>query len=234
MNGLELREVVKHYEQAEVIRAVDGVSLSVEPGEAVALYGPSGSGKSTLLRVAAGIELPDSGTATVAGRNLAELSARDRALLLRSTIGLIPQGDGLLSDRRVLSNAMVRLRAQGMPRAEAQERAMTWLTRLGVGDRADHYPGQLSGGQRQRVAIARALVTDPHLILADEPTGQLDRRRGEEVAEILASCAHERGACVVIVTHDERLEPFVDRVEQIEDGRLVQAASAIVQHVSSG
>jgi putative ABC transport system ATP-binding protein len=210
------------------------VSLSVEPGEAIALYGPSGSGKSTLLRVAAGIEQPDSGTAIVAGRSLAELSARDRAVLLRGTIGLVPQGDGLLSDRRVLSNAMIRLRAQGMSRAEAQERAMTWLTRLGVGDRADDYPGQLSGGQRQRVAIARALVTDPHLILADEPTGQLDRRRGEEVVEILVSCAHERGACVVIVTHDERLESFVDRVEHIEDGRLVQAASAIVQEVSSG
>jgi putative ABC transport system ATP-binding protein len=234
MNGLELREVVKHYEQAEVIRAVDGVTLAVAPGEVVALYGPSGSGKSTLLRIAAGIELPDSGTATVAGQNLAELPTRDRARLLRSTIGLIPQGDGLLSDRRALANAAVRLRADGVPRAEAQERAMTWLMRLGVSERADHYPGQLSGGQRQRVAIARALVTDPHLVLADEPTGQLDRRRGEEVVQILASCAHERGACVVIVTHDERLEPFVDRVEHIEDGRLAQTGSAVVPRVSSG
>jgi ABC-type lipoprotein export system ATPase subunit len=128
----------------------------------------------------------------------------------------------------------LRLRADGTPRAEAQDRAMTWLMRLGVGERADHYPGQLSGGQRQRVAIARALVTDPHLILADEPTGQLDRRRGEEVVQVLASCAHERGACVVIVTHDERLEPFVDRVEHIEDGRLVRAASAVVPRMSSG
>ncbi len=234
MNGLELREVVKHYEQAEVIRAVDGVSLTVAPGEVVALYGPSGSGKSTLLRIAAGIELPDSGTAAVAGQSLADLSAHDRARLLRSTIGLIPQGDGLLTDRRVLANAALRLRADGMARAEAQDRAMTWLTRLGIGELADHYPGQISGGQRQRVAIARALVTDPRLILADEPTGQLDRRRGEEVVRILASCAHERGASVVIVTHDERVEAFIDRVEHIEDGRLLHAAPAVVPRMSSG
>jgi len=234
MNGLELHEVVKHYEQDELIRAVDGVSLTVAPGEAIALYGPSGSGKSTLLRMAAGIELPDSGEVAVAGQDLADLSPHERARLLRGTIGLIPQGDGLLSDRRVLANAALRLRADGVSRVEAHDRAMTWLTRLGVGDRTDHYPGQLSGGQRQRVAIARALVTEPRLVLADEPTGQLDRRRGEEVVRTLVSCAHERGASVVIVTHDERVEAFVDRVEHIEDGRLVHAAPAVVPRASSG
>ena len=139
---------------------------------------------------------------------------------------------GLLSDRRVLANAALRLRASGVSRAEAHERAMTWLTRLGVGDRANHAPGQISGGQRQRVEIARALVTNPRLVLADEPTGQLDRKRGEEVVRILVNCAHEYGAAVVIVTHDERIESFVDRVEHIEDGRLVPEAQVAARRSS--
>lgn len=234
MNGLELRDVVKHYDRAELIRAVDGVTLTVNPGEAVALYGPSGSGKSTLLRLAAGIELPDAGSVTIAGQDLSTLSARDRSRLLRGPIGLIPQGDGLLPDRRVLANAAVRLRADGVSRADAHERAMDWLTRLGVGDRVDHYPGQISGGQRQRVSIARALATNPRVVLADEPTGQLDRRRGEDVVRLLTTCAHEQGACVVIVTHDERIEALVDRVEHIEDGKIARDVQAVVPRLSSG
>ncbi|HEX4804943.1 MAG TPA: ABC transporter ATP-binding protein [Conexibacter sp.] len=223
MTGLELREVVKHYDAGEVVRAVDGVSLRVAHGEVVALRGPSGSGKSTLLRMAAGIELPDRGAVLVDDRRLGDLSVRDRTLLLRSEIGLIPQRDSLVDGYRALANVALRLRASGVARAEAHERATAWLERLGLAGRAAHYPSELSGGERQRIAIARALATEPRLILADEPTSHLDRRRGEEIVALLTDSAREHGAAVVLVTHDERFETLVDRVEQIEDGRLTGA-----------
>jgi len=220
MTGLELREVVKHYDAGELVRAVDGVTLRVAGGEIVALVGPSGSGKSTLLRLASGIELPDAGSVLVGGRDLAALSTRGRTLLLRREIGLIPQRDSLVDGYRALANVAVRLRAAGMTRAEAGELAASWLERLGLTGRAGRHPGQLSGGERQRVAIARALATEPQLVLADEPTSHLDRRRSEQVVRLLAGSAREHGAAVVIVTHDERIEALVDRVERLEDGRL--------------
>jgi ABC-type lipoprotein export system ATPase subunit len=220
MTGLELREVVKHYDAGELVRAVDGVSLHVAGGEIVGLCGPSGSGKSTLLRMAAGIELPDGGSVLLDGRELDRLSMRERTLLLRREIGLIPQRDSLVDGYRALANVAVRLRAGGMPRAEAHEVAADWLERMGLSGRATHYPGQLSGGERQRIAIARALSTEPRLILADEPTSHLDRKRSEAIVRLLAASAHEHDAAVVIVTHDERIEALVDRVERIEDGRL--------------
>lgn len=220
MTGLELREVVKHYDAGELVRAVDGVSLHVAGGEIVGLCGPSGSGKSTLLRMAAGIELPDGGSVLLDGRALDRLSMRERTLLLRREIGLIPQRDSLVDGYRALANVAVRLRAAGMPRAEAHEVAADWLERMGLAGRATHYPSQLSGGERQRIAIARALSTEPRLILADEPTSHLDRKRSEAIVRLLAASAHEHGAAVVIVTHDERIEALVDRVERIEDGRL--------------
>ncbi len=228
MTGLELRDVVKHYDAGELVRAVDGVSLRVGRGEVVALCGPSGSGKSTLLRMAAGIELPDRGAALLDGRDLGQLSTRDRTLLLRSEIGLIPQRDSLVDGYRALANVAVRLRATGVPRAEARERATAWLERMGLAGRAGHYPGQLSGGERQRIAIARALVTEPRLILADEPTSHLDRRRSEAIVRLLVDSARAHGAAVVVVTHDERIEALVDRVELLEDGRLAGAGVAAV------
>jgi ABC-type lipoprotein export system ATPase subunit len=221
MTGLELREVVKHYDAGELVRAVDGVSLRVESGEVVALCGPSGSGKSTLLRIAAGIELPDRGAVLLGDRDLTQLPVRDRTLLLRREIGLIPQRDSLVDGYRALANAAVRLRAAGMSRAEAFEVATAWLERMGLAGRAAHYPSQLSGGERQRIAIARALATEPQLLLADEPTSHLDRRRSEAIVRLLADSAHAHGAAVVIVTHDERVEALVDRVERLEDGVLV-------------
>ncbi len=232
MKGLELRDVVKHYDAGELVRAVDGVTLRAAAGEVVALSGPSGSGKSTLLRLAAGIELPDAGAVLLDGRDLVTLPQRERTILLRREIGLIPQRDSLVSGFRALANAAVRLRASGMSRTDANECALAWLERLGVGARATHYPGQLSGGERQRVAIARALATEPRLILADEPTSHLDRRRSEEVVRILSAAAHEHGAAVVIVTHDERIEALVDRVERLEDGRLVAAGDLPTVHAS--
>jgi len=232
MTGLELREVVKHYDVGELVRAVDGVSLRVARGDVVALCGPSGSGKSTLLRMAAGIELPDRGAVLLDGRDLGACSARERTLLLRSEIGLIPQRDSLVDGYRALANVAVRLRAAGVPRAEAHERATAWLERMGLAGRAAHYPSQLSGGERQRIAIARALTTEPRLILADEPTSHLDRRRGEAIVQLLTDSAREHGAAVVIVTHDERIEALVDRVEQLDDGRLTHELPAV--NVSGG
>jgi putative ABC transport system ATP-binding protein len=222
MTGLELREVTKHYDAGELVRAVDGVSLQVVSGEIVGLCGPSGSGKSTLLRMAAGIELPDDGSVLLDGRDLGCLSMRERTLLLRREIGLIPQRDSLVDGYRALANVAVRLRASGMPRSEAHVVAADWLERMGLSGRATHYPSQLSGGERQRIAIARALSTEPRLILADEPTSHLDRKRSETIVRLLADSAHEHGAAVVIVTHDERIEALVDRVERIEDGRIAR------------
>lgn len=222
MTGLELRAVVKHYDAGELVRAVDGVSLQVSGGEVVALCGPSGSGKSTLLRMAAGIELPDRGAVLLDGRDLGQLSVRERTILLRREIGLIPQRDSLVDGYRALANVAVRLRAGGMSRAEALALATGWLERMGLSGRVTHYPSQLSGGERQRIAIARALATEPRLILADEPTSHLDRTRSDAIVRLLADSARAHGAAVVIVTHDERIEALVDRVERIEDGRLAR------------
>ncbi len=232
MNGLDIRGAVKQFDAGEIVRAVDGVSIRVAPGEAVLLAGPSGSGKSTLLRLAAGLELVDEGEVLVGGRELNTLSARERALLLRREIGWIPQRDSLVGELTALSNAALRLRADGVGRAVARERAGAWLDRLGLGERGHRYPSQLSGGERQRVAIVRALVSNPSLVLADEPTSHLDRRRGDEIVRLLVASAREDGAAVLIVSHDERIEPLMDRVERIEDGRLISAATLTPQRAA--
>jgi lipoprotein-releasing system ATP-binding protein len=154
--------------------------------------------------------------------------------MLRSEIGWIPQRDSLVPELTALSNAALRLRVAGIARREARERAASWLDRLGLTHRVDHYPSQLSGGERQRVAIARALVSEPRLVLADEPTSHLDRRRGDEIVRVLVASAHDQGAAVLIVSHDERIEQVVDRVERIEDGRLMPNPLLQSMHTARG
>jgi putative ABC transport system ATP-binding protein len=219
---LELRELVKHYPvgDGEPVRAVDGVSLRVAAGELVALYGPSGSGKTTLLRLIAALLRPDSGAVIVDGREISALSDDDRARYRLHELGYVDQAFDLLPGGTVVQNAAMKLwLIEGARRAERTVEPL--LVRLGLGERLEHRPDELSMGERQRVMIARALSTEPKLVLADEPTGSLDTRRGGEVLELLGEICRERAAAVLLVTHDPQATAFADRVLALRDGRLV-------------
>ncbi|HEV7771736.1 MAG TPA: ABC transporter ATP-binding protein [Conexibacter sp.] len=225
MSGLELRDVVKHYASGdETVRAVDGVTLTVTPGEVVALYGPSGSGKTTLLLLAAGLVTPDAGAVHFGGRDIGALSDEQAAVYQRRDVGFISQSFDLLAGVPAVDNAAVKLLADRVPLAAARREATPWLERVGLGRRLHHVPAQLSGGERQRVAIARALANEPRLLLADEPTGNLDTRRGEEVLDLLLGMSRERKAAVVLVTHDPHAAEVADRMLTLRDGRLVEYA----------
>jgi putative ABC transport system ATP-binding protein len=219
---LELRELVKHYPvgDGEPVRAVDGVSLRIAAGELVALYGPSGSGKTTLLRLIAALLRPDSGAVIVDGREISTLSDDDRARYRLRELGYVDQAFDLLPGGTVVQNAAMKLWLTESAR-RAERTVEPLLVRLGLGERLGHRPAELSMGERQRVMIARALSTEPKLVLADEPTGSLDTRRGGEVLELLGEICRERGAAVLLVTHDPQATAFADRVLALRDGRLV-------------
>jgi putative ABC transport system ATP-binding protein len=219
---LELRDLVKHYRvgDGEPVCAVDGVSLSVDRGELVALYGPSGSGKTTLLMMIAALMRPDSGAVLVNGREISGLSYDEGARYRLHELGYVDQSLDLLPGARVIENASLKLWLTDMRNAERRVRPL--LERLGLGERLHHRPDQLSMGERQRVMIARALSTDPKLILADEPTGSLDTRRGHEVLGMLSELCRERGVAVLLVTHDPQAAVFADRVHALRDGQLVE------------
>jgi putative ABC transport system ATP-binding protein len=218
---LELEQVVKHYRSAgEEVRAIDGVSLAVSPGEMVALHGPSGSGKTTLLKLAATLLEPERGTVRFDGVELSSFSEDDASDYLLRDVGFVYQNFRLMPRVSALENASIKLLLGGVGRREARAQALEWLDRLGLGDRAERTPEQLSGGERQRVAIARALSGDPPLILADEPTGNLDSARSREIVALLAEIAHERGAGVLLVTHDTEAATLADRSLTLRDGEL--------------
>jgi putative ABC transport system ATP-binding protein len=217
---LELRGVSKRYTGAgETVEAVDNVSLAVAPGEFVALYGPSGSGKTTLLLLAAAIMQPDAGSVLFDGREVSGLSASESARYRREQTGVVFQAFHL-TGASALDNAAVKLLALGMTLSEAQTAARPWLERVGLGERLDHTPAELSMGERQRVAIARALANSPRLLLADEPTGNLDSKRSREILELLAGICREWKIPVLLVTHDPQATSFVDRVCTLRDGKL--------------
>jgi putative ABC transport system ATP-binding protein len=221
---LELENVVKHYRSAsEEVRAVDGVSFSLAPGEMLALHGPSGSGKTTLLLLVAGLLQPERGSIRFCGRELAALSDAEVSEYLRHDIGFIYQSFHLMPRVSALENAALDLILHGLSLREATARARPWLERVGLGERLEHTPEQLSGGERQRVAIASALATEPRLILADEPTGNLDSVRSREVVELLHSIARERDAAVLLVTHDLDAAAIADRRFVLRDGKLTAA-----------
>ncbi|HTU80024.1 MAG TPA: ABC transporter ATP-binding protein [Solirubrobacteraceae bacterium] len=221
MSTLELRAVVKHYTtDAETVKAVDGVSLTIGPGEFVALYGPSGSGKTTLLLLAAALSTPDSGSVRFDGRVLGELSEREGALYRRRDVGFIFQSFHLMAHTSALDNATIKLTGDGCTLREGRQRALPWLERVGLGARVAHTPEQLSMGERQRVAIARALANDPRLLLADEPTGNLDSKRSAEIIALMRDICHEREIPGLLVTHDHDAVPFVDRVHTLRDGHM--------------
>jgi putative ABC transport system ATP-binding protein len=218
---LELQRVVKHYNGAgETVRAVDGVDLAVAEGEMIALHGPSGSGKTTLLLLIATLLRPDRGAIRYRGRELSGMSERQTSEYLRRELGFVYQSAQLMPRVSALENATVKLLLDGVPRRRARARARSWLERLDMADRAEHTPEQLSGGERQRVAIARALAGDPKLVLADEPTGNLDSRRSLQTVALLRDLAHEQGTGVILVTHDLEAASLADRHHTLRDGRL--------------
>jgi putative ABC transport system ATP-binding protein len=221
---LELRDLVKHYPvgDGESVRAVDGVSLVLGPGELVALHGPSGSGKTTLLMLIAALLRPDSGAVIVDGKDVSTLSERQAAHLRLCEIGFVRQAVHLLASASALDNAALKLMATDLDVGEAHRRVMPLLERLGLGERAGRRAEQLSMGERQRVMIARALSTDPKLVLADEPTSNLDSARAQEVLGLLADVCRERRTAVLLVTHDPRAAAHADRVLALRDGRLVE------------
>jgi putative ABC transport system ATP-binding protein len=221
MSALELRDVVKRYASGgEEVCAADGVSLAVGAGEFVALYGPSGSGKTTLLLLASGLMEPDSGGVFFDGRDIAGFSAREGACYRRRDVGFVFQSFHLMAGASALDNAALKLLADGFSLGEARRQARPWLERVGLSARAEHAPAQLSMGERQRVAIARALVNEPRLLLADEPTGNLDSKRSRETLGLLRDICHEREIPGVLVTHDPQAASFADSLYSLRDGQL--------------
>jgi ABC-type lipoprotein export system ATPase subunit len=227
VSALELEGVVKHYRAGgESVRAVDGVSLRIEGGELVALYGPSGSGKSTLLMLAAALLAPDGGSVRFGERDIARLSPRESARYRRHDVGLVMQEFHLMPGASALDNALIKLGVLGLTLREARARTLPWLERVGLGERVAHRPEQLSMGERQRVAIARALVGEPGLLLADEPTGNLDSTRTAEILALLRDICRERRIPGLLVTHDAAAAAYVDRVHTLHDGHLLDGAGA--------
>jgi putative ABC transport system ATP-binding protein len=227
MSALTLCDVIKHYPSAgETVRAVDGVTLEIQPGELVALYGPSGSGKTTLLLLAAALMGPDSGSVRFGGRDIGGMSARDSARYRLHDVGFVFQSFHLMPGASALDNALIKLPVIGYTVREAREKTTPWLQRVGLGARLEHRPEQLSMGERQRVAIARALVGEPNLLLADEPTGNLDSARTREILALLREVCHERSIPGLLVTHDAEAVPFVDRTLTLRDGRLLEGVDS--------
>jgi putative ABC transport system ATP-binding protein len=209
-----------HRRNGNEVRALDRVSVSVERGEVVAIVGPSGSGKSTLLFLLAGLDLPDEGTVRVAGTDWATLSRDERARFRREACGFVAQGMALLPQATAAENVEVPLVLDGADPDGRAGRVAEALERVGLAKEAVKLPDQLSGGQQQRVAIARALVAKPDLVLADEPTGNLDSATGQEVTRLLVEAAKERGAAVVLVTHDPAVAAHADRIVELRSGRV--------------
>jgi putative ABC transport system ATP-binding protein len=220
---LEVCDVVKHYPTGagEVVRAVDGVSLDIARGELVVLYGPSGSGKTTLLKLIAAILAPDSGQVLVDGRNLGRLSQDEASHYRLRQLGFVLQSFHMIAGLSASENAALKLVACGLHHDEAQRLVAPLLERLGLTARADHRASDLSMGERQRVALAFALSTSPALVLADEPTGNLDTERGSQVLRLLGEVARERETAILVVTHDPQAAAIADRVLTLRDGRLV-------------
>lgn len=221
-DAIFMKDVTKIYKVGNLeVSALRGVSFVIERGEFVSIMGPSGSGKSTCMNMIGLLDTPTSGTVIIAGHKTSDLSDNALAALRSRTIGFVFQQYHLIPSMNVLENVMLPLRYQNIPRSKRFERAKNVLNRMGLTDRLNHRPNELSGGQKQRVAIARALVTEPDIILADEPTGALDSVTGKSVMKLLREINSE-GTTVVIVTHDNIIGESCERCIRILDGRIVE------------
>ena len=221
--AVRTENVTRHYPMGEgLIRAVDGVSLAIDPGEFVALLGQSGSGKSTLLNLIAGLDRPTSGSVLVSGRDLAMMSSEELARYRRNDVGMVFQSFHLIASMTITENVELPMRFAEVERAERAQRSREALERVGLGKRLDHRPSQLSGGEQQRVSLARALANRPRLLLADEPTGNLDSRTGEDILNLIRDLSLSLGMTVIMVTHERAIaERFAQRSVFLADGKLV-------------
>ncbi len=218
---LSLRGVERAYGSGDaLVMALNGIDLDIEAGGFVALMGPSGSGKSTCLNVLGCLDEPTAGTYAFQGVEVTTLTATQRALLRRKYLGFVFQGFNLLSRTSAAENVELPLIYQGMGARERRERALAALDAVGLADRAGHAPNELSGGQQQRVAIARALVSDPLVLLADEPTGNLDSARSHDIMRLLRGLNEERGITILMVTHEPDMAEYAQEVVRFLDGRL--------------
>jgi len=226
VDGLAVRaeNLARFYSAGEgLIRAVDGVSLEVRAGEFLALLGSSGSGKSTLLNLIAGLDRPTAGAIFVHNRNLGAMTSEELAQYRRHTVGIVFQSFNLIPTMTVAENVELPMRFAEIDRAERQSRVRDALARVGLEARISHRPSELSGGEQQRVAIARALVNRPSLLLADEPTGNLDSKTGDKILHLLREINRSSGTTVVMITHERALaEHFADRIIFLSDGKLVE------------
>jgi putative ABC transport system ATP-binding protein len=209
-----------HGTGASGVRALDGVSLSVNDGEIIALRGPSGSGKSTLLNILGCLDRPSEGSYRLGDLDVSTLDRSQQAWVRLHFLGFIFQSFHLIADHTALENVILPMRYAGVPRAERRERAEALLGRVGLAERSGHRPPQLSGGEKQRVAIARAIACRPRVLLADEPTGALDTKTGEEILELLLELREKDGLTILLVTHDPRVAERADRQVFMRDGRL--------------
>ncbi|HLD77561.1 MAG TPA: ABC transporter ATP-binding protein [archaeon] len=227
-SSIRVQGLTRHYQMGpEVIRAVEDVSLEIAAGEFAALLGPSGSGKSTLLHLMAGLDQPTAGSIQVAGKELRGLSSEELARYRRHTVGMVFQAFNLIPSLRVFDNVELPLRLAEVERGERRDRVRDALERVGLGARSEHRPPQLSGGEQQRVALARALVNTPAVLFADEPTGNLDSRTGEEIMRLIEELNRTLGMTVVLVTHERPLaERFARRMIFMADGKVVSSATA--------
>ncbi|MGB7115575.1 MAG: ABC transporter ATP-binding protein [Anaerolineales bacterium] len=222
MQAMELENVVKTYQIGEVkTHALDGVSLSIAEGEFTALVGPSGSGKTTMLQLMGCLDRPNSGAVKINGQDVTKLSKNKRADLRREKIGFIFQFFALVPVLTAYENVELPLLLNNVKANERQERVMGLLEAVGLADRAGHRPDQLSGGEQQRVAIARALASEPLLVLADEPTANLDTANGAQAMDIMQRLNQETGTAFIFATHDPRVMSYARRVIELQDGRIV-------------
>lgn len=224
MNGdsniIEIRNLSKIYDNGVEVRALDDVNLDIKKGEFLSIIGPSGSGKSTLLHMIGILDTPSSGSITIDGRVVTEMSEKERSKTRNEILGFIFQYHHLMPDFSALENVMMPLLISGMSKSKAKVEAGKLLEEVGLGDRMDHRPNQLSGGQAQRVAIARALSNNPSIVIGDEPTGNLDSKSSDMIYDLLRKLNYDRQQTFILVTHDDQMAKKTDRIIRIIDGKI--------------